>query len=294
MNKKVKTARLSIFSNLFLIVIKIVVGILSGSVSIISEAIHSTIDLVASVIAFFSVKVSGLPPDKEHPYGHGKIENISGVVEGLLILVAAFWIVYEAIKKFVDHKPIDFLYLGIIVMSVSAIVNFFVSRRLYKVAKETDSIALEADALHLKTDIYTSVGVAIGMFIIWLTDLHVLDPVIAILVALIILKEAYSLIRNAYQPLVDVALPDEDLKLVDEILSGFMQGEISYHKVRSRKSGPYKYLDFHLNVPGDMSVKESHNLCDKIELGLKSKIAPLDINIHVEPAKSVGKLDVKA
>jgi cation diffusion facilitator family transporter len=287
LNKKVKTARLSIFSNLFLIIIKIVVGALSGSVSIISEAIHSTIDLVASVIAFFSVKVSGLPPDKEHPYGHGKVENISGVVEGLLIVVAAFWIIYEAIKKFVDHQPIDFLYLGIIVMSVSAIVNLFVSRRLYKVAKETDSIALEADALHLKTDIYTSMGVAIGMFIIWLTDLHILDPVIAIFVALIILKEAYNLIKNAYQPLVDVALPDEDLKLVEEILSKFMKGEISYHKVRSRKSGPYKYLDFHLNVPGDMSVKESHNLCDRIELELKSKINTLDINIHVEPAKVV-------
>ena len=287
MNKKVKTARLSIFSNLFLIVIKIVAGILSGSVSIISEAIHSTIDLIASFIAFFSVKVSGLPPDKEHPYGHGKIENISGVVEGLLILVAAFWIIYEAVKKFVDHEPIEFLYLGIIVMSVSAIVNFFVSRRLYKVAKETDSIALEADALHLKTDIYTSVGVAIGMIIIWITGIHILDPIIAILVALIILKEAYSLIRNAYRPLVDIALPDEDLGIVDDVLSKFVVGEVSYHKVRSRKSGPYKYLDFHLNVPGDMSVKDSHNLCDRIELELKTSIKSLDVNIHVEPSKSI-------
>ena len=264
------------------------VGALSGSVSIISEAIHSTIDLVASVIAFFSVKVSGLPPDKEHPYGHGKVENISGVVEGLLIVVAAFWIMYEAIKKFVNHEPIQFVYLGIIVMSVSAIVNLFVSRRLYKVAKETDSIALEADALHLKTDIYTSLGVAVGMFIIWLTDMLILDPIIAVLVALIILKEAYSLIKNAFQPLVDVALPDEDLRLVEEILSTFMEGEISYHRIRSRKSGPYKYLDFHLNVPGDMSVMESHSLCDRIEVELKNKINLLDINIHVEPIKVVG------
>ena len=287
MNKKVKTARLSIFSNLFLIIIKIVVGILSGSVSIISEAIHSTIDLIASFIAFFSVKVSGLPPDKEHPYGHGKIENVSGVVEGLLILVAAFWIIYEAVKKFVDHEPIEFLYLGILVMSISAIVNFFVSRRLYKVAKETDSIALEADALHLKTDIYTSLGVAIGMLIIWITGIHILDPIIAILVALIILKEAYSLIRNAYRPLVDIALPDEDLKVVDGVLSKFMEGAVSYHKVRSRKSGPYKYLDFHLNVPGDMSVRDSHSLCDRIELELKTSIKSLDVNIHVEPSKSV-------
>jgi len=280
---KVKTARLSIFSNLFLIIIKIIVGILSGSVSIISEAIHSTIDLIASVIAFISVRISGLPPDKDHPYGHGKIENVSGVVEGLLILVAAVWIVYEAINKMRNKEPIEFLHLAITVMTLSAIVNFFVSRRLYKVARQTDSIALEADALHLKTDIYTSVGVAVGMLIIWITDLHFLDPIIAIAVALIILREAFILIKNAFQPLLDITLPEDDLKTIEDVLKKFQTKNITYHHIRSRKSGPFKYLDFHLNVSGNMSVNESHELCDRIEKNLKQRINHLDINIHVEP-----------
>ena len=283
MDIKVKTARLSIFSNLFLITIKVIVGILSGSVSIISEAIHSTIDLIASLIAFFSVRISGLPPDKDHPYGHGKIENVSGVIEGLLILVAAVWIVYEAINKMMDKEPIEFLYLAIAVMALSAIVNFFVSRRLYKVAWQTDSIALEADALHLKTDIYTSLGVAVGMLIIWITDLHFLDPIIAIAVALIILKEAYVLIKNAFHPLLDITLPEDDLKTIEKVLEKFQTRNITYHHIRSRKSGPFKYLDFHLNVPGNMSVHESHKLCDRIEKDLKQQINYLDINIHVEP-----------
>lgn len=286
MNKKVKTARLSIISNAFLILIKIIVGLLSGSVSIISEAIHSTIDLIAAIIAFFSVKISDRPPDEEHPYGHGKFENVSGVIEALLILVAAFWIIFEAIKKFNNHEPIEFLYLGIIVMSLSAIVNYFVSRRLYKVANETDSIALEADALHLKTDIYTSLGVALGMLIIWITDLHYLDPIIAILVALIILRESYNLLKIAFSPLVDRSLPEVEIKTIRSIIDKYATQCISYHHFRTRKSGPYKYLDFHLEVPQDMSVKEAHDLCDSIELDIKDNFSLIDINIHIEPGVS--------
>lgn len=283
LNKKVKTARLSIFSNVFLISIKIAVGVLSGSVSIISEAIHSTIDLIAAVIAYFSVRVSDKPPDEAHPYGHGKFENVSGVIEALLILVAAFWIIFEAVKKFTHHEPIEFLYLGILVMSVSAIVNFFVSKRLYKVARETDSIALEADALHLKTDIYTSLGVAIGMLVIWITDMHFLDPVIAILVALIILKESYNLLKTAFSPLVDSSLPEEDIKRIKSVIDKHVDHCIKYHHFRTRRSGSYKYLDFHLEVPQDMTVKRAHDLCDEIELDIKEQINLIDINIHIEP-----------
>lgn len=283
MNIKVKTARLSILSNLFLIVIKLVAGIISGSVSIISEAIHSMMDLIAAIIAFFSVRISSQPPDKEHPYDHGKFENISGVIEGLLILVAAGWIIFEAIKKFDNPEPIGFLYLGFAVMTISAIVNFIVSKRLYKVAKEYDSIALEADALHLKTDVYTSAGVAIGIFFIWLTDLHFLDPIIAILVALIILYESFALIKNAFNPLLDTSLPESDVNIIHSTLNSYTNDCIKYHKFRSRKSGPQKYLDFHLEVPENMTVRDAHDLCDKIEFDLKNKLTELDVNIHIEP-----------
>lgn len=283
MNKKVKTARLSIFSNVFLIVIKLIAGVLSGSVSILSEAIHSMMDLIAAVIAFISVRISSQPADKEHPYDHGKYENVSGVVEGILILVAAAWIIYEAIHKFMIKEEMKYLYVGLIVMCVSALVNFFVSRKLYKVAKETDSIALEADALHLKTDVYTSLGVAIGLGLISITNLHILDPIVAIAVALIIVYEAIILIRNAYRPLVDFSLPDTDIELIHSILNTFTRDCISFHKFRTRKSGSHKYLDFHLEVPEEMTVKDAHQLCDDIENKLMQKINNLDINIHIEP-----------
>ncbi len=283
MSNKVHTARLSVFSNIFLVILKVIVGIISGSVSIISEAAHSAIDLVASLIAFFSVRVSNMPPDKEHPYGHGKIENVSGVVEGLLIIIAAIWIVYHSIHSLIANEPVQYLKWGVVVMIVSAVVNFFVSRRLYKVAKETDSIALEADALHLKTDIYTSVGVAAGIGLIWITGWHILDPVIAILVALIILSEAYNLIRSAFNPLLDNSLDQDEVDTITEIIGEFTNDCIGYHHLRTRKSGPYKYIDFHLEVPDNMTVKESHNLCDRLEERLKEKISAVDINIHVEP-----------
>jgi cation diffusion facilitator family transporter len=283
LNNKIHTARISIFSNVFLVTIKLIAGLVSGSVSILSEAIHSVTDLIAAFIAYFSVRISDQPPDNEHPYGHGKFENVSGVVEGLLILFAAGWIIFESMRKFIHQEPVDYLYLGIIVMVVSAILNFFVSRRLQLVAVQTDSIALEADALHLKTDVYTSVGVAAGILIIWITGLHFLDPVVAILVALLIVYEAVVLIKHAIDPLLDKSLPENEINNIKLILSSHTSECISYHQFRTRKSGSHKYLDFHLQVPENMSVKDAHDLCDQIEKELKFKIENLDINIHIEP-----------
>lgn len=283
MNKKVKTARLSIFSNSLLIVLKTVVGLFSGSVSILSEAIHSFIDLLAAIIAFFSVKISDNPPDEKHPYGHGKYENVSGVIEALLIFIAAIWIIYEAVKKFLNLDEVTNLGWGFGVMLVSAVVNFFVSRRLYKVAKETDSIALEADALHLKVDVLTSLGVSIGLLLIGITGFHQLDPVIAIIVAIFILRESFILLKNAYSPLLDVQLPAEDVQIITEILSSFNKGCINFHQLRSRRAGHLKYVDLHLELPSDLTVQDSHNLCDAIEQKIESRIKNIEVYIHVEP-----------
>jgi cation diffusion facilitator family transporter len=280
MNEKIKTARLSIFSNSSLIIMKLLAGLLSGSVSIISEAIHSGMDLLAAVIAFFSVKMSDTPPDSKHPYGHGKFENVSGVIEAILIFIAAGWIIYEAIQKILNPSGVENLGVGVAVMAVSAVVNTLVSRKLYQVAKKTESIALEADALHLKTDVYTSAGVAVGLLLIWITGWHFLDPIVAILVALLIIKESFMLLRNAYSPLLDSSLSEDETSI---IIGAITRRGLTYHNLRTRKSGHYRFVDFHLELPEKMTLKQVHEICDQVEDEIKSNFSHIEIQIHVEP-----------
>jgi cation diffusion facilitator family transporter len=280
MNKKVSVARLSVASNTLLIVLKLAAGLISGSVSIISEAIHSMMDLLAAVIAFFAVRISDHPADEKHPYGHGKFENVSGVIEAFLIFVAAVWIIIEAVQKLMSKEASGFLGVGIAVMFISAIVNIFVSRRLYKVAKETDSMALEADALHLKTDVLTSLGVAVGLSLIYITGLQILDPIVAILVALMIMRESYFLLIRAYRPLLDTALEKEELQIINTV---FLENKVEYHDLKTRKSGNYKFVEFHLEFNPEAKIIEAHNRCDEIEDLLKSKLDHLTVTIHVEP-----------
>lgn len=282
MNKKIRVARLSILSNSMLIILKIIAGLASGSVSIISEAIHSFMDLLASFVAFFSVRISDTPADERHPYGHGKFENISGVVEALLIFIAAFWIIYEAVKKIAHPEEVEKIGLGFAVMIVSAIVNMFVSSRLFRVARETDSVALEADALHLKTDVYTSFGVATGLLLMWITGIHLIDPIIAIFVALLILKESYELFLKAYAPLLDLALPAAEVAQISDIIQHHCTSEMSFHDLRTRKAGNFKYIDFHLILDPEKTVREAHAICDRIEEDIKKAFDPAEVTIHVE------------
>jgi cation diffusion facilitator family transporter len=281
MNAKVKIARLSIISNTLLIILKLAAGIISGSVSILSEAIHSSMDLIAAIIAFFSVKVSDNPPDSRHPYGHGKVENISGVIEAMLIFIAAIWIIVEAAKKLLgEHAELESIALGSAVMLVSALVNTIVSARLYKVARETNSVALEADALHLKTDVYTSLGVAAGLGLILLTKINWLDPVAAIMVALFIIRESFQLLRKAFTPLLDTAWGENEIKDLEKTLKKL---NVNYHDLRTRVAGNYRFLDIHIQIPEDVSVGSAHQYCDKIENELTSNYQNLTVTIHVEP-----------
>jgi cation diffusion facilitator family transporter len=282
MNAKVSIARLSILSNTLLILMKLAAGIVSGSVSIISEAIHSSMDLIAAIIAFFSVRVSDNPPDSGHPYGHGKIENISGVIESLLIFIAAVWIIVEAIEKLMGESiELDSIAIGSVVMFISALVNTYVSRRLYKVARATKSVALEADALHLKTDVYTSLGVAVGLGLIMLTGINWLDPIIAILVALFIIREAYYLLKKAFTPLLDAAWNSEEIETLELTLKNL---DVNYHDLRTRVAGNYRFIDIHIQIPEDVSVGKAHKYCDKIENELTRIYENLTVTIHVEPS----------
>jgi len=281
MNAKVSVARLSILSNSLLIIMKLAAGFLSGSVSIISEAIHSSMDLVAAIIAFFSVSVSDNPPDSRHPYGHGKIENISGVIEALLIFAAAIWIIFEAVKKLLEGTiELEAVGVGSAVMLVSALVNIVVSKKLYKVARETNSVALEADALHLKTDVYTSLGVAVGLGLIMLTGINWLDPVVAILVAFFIIRESYYLLKKAFTPLLDTAWEDHEILVLEHTLNDL---EVDYHDLRTRVAGNYRFVDLHIQIPQEESVGHAHEYCDRIENELTAKYKNLTVTIHVEP-----------
>jgi cation diffusion facilitator family transporter len=281
MNPKVKIARLSIISNTLLIAMKLIVGIISGSVSIISEAIHSSMDLVAAIIAFISVKVSDNPPDSKHPYGHGKVENISGVIEALLIFAAAIWIILEAVKKLLgDEIVLEKIWIGSIIMIISAVVNTIVSRMLYKVARKTKSVALEADALHLKTDVYTSAGVAVGLALILITDIKWLDPVVAILVAIFIIKESYSLLTRAFTPLLDTAWSEDEIEKLERKLN---EMEVNYHGLRTRIAGNYRFIDIHVEISSEDSVGNAHKYCDMIEDELTASYENLSVTIHVEP-----------
>ena len=290
LDRKGKFALLSICSNTLLIIFKVAAGILSGSVSIISEAIHSGMDLVASIVAFLSVRGSAKPADKEHPYGHGKIENISGVVEGVLIFIAAGMIILEAGKKLFEPVEIEEAFVAIAVMLAAAVVNFFVSKILYKVAKEEDSMALEADALHLKTDVYTSLGVGFGILLIKITGFIMLDSLVAILVALLIIKEAWELCKNALEHLIDVRLTDEEEKDIDEIIKKVIKiyetRLIDYHKLKTRKAGNKRHIDFHITLNPELTVKEAHDIVGCLKKEINAKFTNSRVNVHIDPDKN--------
>ena len=289
MSRKTRVARLSILSNTLLIILKFVVGFMTGAVSIISEAIHSLMDLIAAVIAYFSVKFADRPPDESHPFGHEKMENISGVIETILILAASVFIINEAIHKLIVHSPVKNIYLGFAVMLVSALVNFFVSRKLYTVAREEGSVAIEADALHLKADVYTSAGVALGLLLIWITGIRFLDPVVAIGIALFIIKEAVEMMITALGPLLDTKLSDEDIAKIQGVVLRYSDQILDFHELRTRRAGNIKHIDLHVTTPQGMTISEFHAICDSVETDIENTLKNTKILIHGEPcAKNCG------
>jgi cation diffusion facilitator family transporter len=283
--EKTSIARLSIISNATLVILKLTAGFMIGSVSVISEAIHSGIDLIAAVIAYFSVKKSSVPPDTEHAFGHGKVENVSGAVEAVLIFVAAGLIIWEAYNKLVHGIVIEDVSLGIGVMLISVIANFFVSEKLIKTAKKTDSIALEADGWHLRTDVLTSLGIFGGLVAIKLTGIAILDPILAILVALFILKAAFDLTVKSVKDLLDIKLPREEEDEIKKAISRHAGEYVEFHDLRTRKSGSDRFVDLHLVVHKKLSVQEAHGLSDRIENDIKERFPRTSVIIHIEPCE---------
>lgn len=288
--KKISVARLSIISNTTLMISKLIAGIFIGSVAIISEAIHSGVDLLAALIAFFAVRTSGKPADTEHPFGHGKVENISGTIEALLIFLAAGWIIYEAVKKLIHPTPIHGIGWGIGVMLFSSVINWIVSHRLFVIGNETDSIALQADGWHLRTDVYTSAGVLLSLLALWMgghffpsRNLLWIDPAAAIIVALIILHTAYRLTLKSARDLLDEKLPEEEESYISELIASMYPRVHGFHKMRSRKAGSDRFIEFHMKVEPTMTVEASHDLSHDIKDRIVEEFPRSSITIHVEP-----------
>ncbi len=290
--RKTAVALLSVASNTLLVLLKLVVGLMIGSVSVISEAIHSGVDWLAAVIAFFAVRASGKPADHDHQFGHEKWENFSGMIEALLIFVAAGWIIFEAVKKLLHAEAVDAPGWGVAIMFVSCALNIFVSRQLFKVGKATSSAALLADAWHLATDVWTSAGVMAGLALMWLghllfpqLNLHWIDPVAAILVALLIISAAWHLTLSAGRDLLDVSLPPEELEWIRALLAEQIPRACGYHDLRTRKAGHRRFVELHLEVPQAMSVADSHALTEDIERAIEARFQSSHITVHVEPCE---------
>ncbi len=282
-------AGLSITSNAIVILLKVIAGIVSGSISIISEAIHSLSDFLASVLTFFAVTRSSEPADKEHPFGHGKYEDMSGFIEGGLIIFAGLYIIYEASNKLifgyhVKSEPT----IGIFVMAFAVIANFLVSKYLFYVAQKSDSVSLYADAQHLSTDIYSAFGVLAGLVLIKITGITALDPIIAIIVALIILKAGFSISKETLNNLLDGSIPASDIQKIEEVINKnkVIKG---YKNIKGRKSGQYKEVEMTLLFNPDMKLQCCHAICDQIENEIKSVMDNVFIIIHAEPYQDINK-----
>jgi cation diffusion facilitator family transporter len=281
-------AGLSVASNSLLIAIKIAAAAVTGSISILTEAVHSLIDLLASVIALASVRKADEPADVEHPYGHEKLENLAAAIEGMLILVGAAVIVYEATHRLVVGAHVDTIGLGIAVMAVSALANFAISAFLGRQAKRFDSPALEGDAAHLRTDAFTSIGVLVGLVLVKVTGESAFDSIAALVVAVAIVGSGLRIITRSSRVLVDEALPPDEMDRIEAAIAAARPPEVAgYHRLRARRAGNRRYVDLHVQFRSGTSLEQAHELAHTMRSAIEAELPAADVLIHVEPEDSV-------
>jgi len=280
-------AALSIASNSILIALKLAAGAITGSIAILTEAIHSLIDLIASVVAFVSVRKAGEPADADHPYGHEKVESLAAAIEGMLILVGAGIIVFEATRRLVAGAEVDALWVGIAVMGFSVIANLVVSTVLYRQARAHESQALEGDAAHLRTDALTSAGVLAGLAAVELTGIVAFDSITALVVAAAIVVAGLRIIRRSSGVLVDEVLPEEEMDRIEAAIAAARTPEVAgYHKLRARRAGSRRYIDLHVQYRSGTSLERAHELAHAMRDEIESRLRRAEVLIHVEPETS--------
>ena len=290
MDKRPRIVLFSACYNAFLLVAKLLSGLVTGSVGVLSEAVNSATDLVASLVALFAVSRSGAPPDDNHNYGHGRLENLAGVFEGIVLLGVGSWVIYRAVNGTLYGVEIEFVWLGIGIMTFSAVANFFVSRWLIRKAHVEDSRAIEAEGYNLRTDVWAESGVAAGLVLAWATGWTVLDPLIALFIGAMILWTAIRLISGSTRVLLDESLPSWELEVIERVIEDEVQREPNirgFHKLRARKSGPQRHIDFHLQLRAQTTLGEAHKISDSLEERIRHSLPNSDVLIHLEDDRSL-------
>ena len=283
LSTKAGATKLLISVVLGLIIIKVVVGWLSGSISILAQAADSLLDLFAGIITFSAIRIAAKPADAEHPYGHGKAEDVAGAVQGILIFIAGGLIIYSAIGRIIKGSSIELVEGGIAVMVVSIVVSIFLSRHLLRVSRTTGSVALEANARNIATDVYSASAVLVGLAVVRFTNLNIIDSLIAIGVAVYILKVALDTIRKPISGLLDEKLPPSQHTVIEDCLRKRSHEVFGFHELRTRRAGSQSYIDLHLVMARDISLEQAHQICDQIEVEIQSALREASVTIHAEP-----------
>ena len=276
-------AWLSIGAALVTITLKTAAYLLTGSVGLLSDAMESIVNLVGAIIALSMLTVAALPPDDSHAYGHSKAEYFSSTAEGLLILFAAGGILWTAIERLMDPRPLEKLGMGLAVSVAASLVNFAAARLLIATGKKRNSITLEADGQHLMTDVWTSVGVIGGIAIVAVTNWYILDPILAILVALNIIWTGVKLLQRSIAGFMDASLPDDEHQIVEKVMAGYQERGVQFHALRTRQSASRRFVSVHMLVPGEWTVHDAHHLAEDFEGDVRRQLQDAIVHTHLEP-----------
>ena len=289
-----RVAGLSIASNITLIVLKLVAGTVTGSVALLTEALHSLVDLIAAIVAFFSLRKAEEPADADHPYGHDKLEDLAAVIEGGLVLLGSMAIIAEAIRHLVIGSDVQHVPVGLAVLAVSVVVNVLVTRRLRATAEATGSPALAADATHLSTDAWTSAGVFAGLALVGITGASWLDPAVALLLAAVILVQGLRIVRTGSRSLIDEALPEAELDLVRAAITEHGDPVVGFHELRARRAGAARHIDVHVQFRAGTSLEAAHDATGILKRRIAAALGAgaVSVLIHVEPENVATATDL--
>jgi len=282
-NPKIRAATVSVTAALGLASVKLVIALFSGSMAVMASAVDSVLDILMSGVNLMAIRQAEQPPDQCHPFGHGKYETLATLFQALVISASGAWIIYESVNRLIEGNYLHNVNQGVGVLAFSALISWLVARYLRKVARQTDSSALEADSLHFRMDIYTNLGLMTGLLMISWLDIYWLDAALSILVASYILHEALHLIKRSMTDMLDHELPLETQQQVDQLILSHKGPLAGYHGLRTRRAGSAKIMDFHLEVCKEMTVAESHKLVDSLERKIEREIPGANVIIHVDP-----------